>query len=98
MAKQNISARLDEELIQGLKKLADSTGKNFTDLVSEAIAQYLNMDVDTVGERLERIEAKLGRVEALEAALADLQGKLMGLARPSNSSQVRVLQPSQLKQ
>lgn len=66
MAKKTISARIPGEMFDRLEGLAAETGKDRTDLITEAIAQYLGDAVESVGDRLGTLERE---VEALQGKL-----------------------------
>jgi len=66
MAKQNISIRLNADLVEGLEAIAKETGLSLTEVVTEAIATYLNKPVPQVGDRL----------TLLEKQMAELKGRL----------------------
>lgn len=66
MAKKTISARIPDEMFDRLESLAAETGKDRTDLITEAIAQYLGDAVESVGDRLGTLERE---VEALRGKL-----------------------------
>jgi len=72
MGKKNISARIPDEMFDRLEHLAAETGKDKTDLITEAIAQYLGVAVESVGDRLlaleREVEALRGKFQALQSS------------------------------
>lgn len=66
MAKRNVSARIPEEMFEQLEQMAAETGKEKTDLITEAIAQYLGVAVESSRDRL----------LTLERGMEEMQGKL----------------------
>lgn len=70
MPKKTISARIPNELFDRLDRLATETGKDRTDLITEAIAQYLGDTVESVGDRLLTLERE---VESLRGKFQTLQ-------------------------
>jgi predicted transcriptional regulator len=59
MSKRNISVRIPPELFSKLEELGQATRMSNTDLVTEAIAQYCGVNVETVDSRLEKLEREV---------------------------------------
>lgn len=71
MRKINVSVRIPPELFSKLEGLSQTTKLTMTDLVTEAIAQYCGVNVETVGGRLEKLERDM---EALQRKFRLLGG------------------------
>ncbi|MEP0873201.1 ribbon-helix-helix domain-containing protein [Trichocoleus desertorum AS-A10] len=74
MPKQMIGARVPELWVSKLKALSETTGLSQTELIYQAIGQYLGEDVTTVGDRLQTLE---GEVTAIKQRLGKLTALLM---------------------
>jgi predicted DNA-binding protein len=60
--KPNVGARLPHDVYSELLRVKEVTGKTESQLINEAIAQYLNMGRNTVPDRLTAIEAAVEQV------------------------------------
>ncbi|MBW4490762.1 MAG: ribbon-helix-helix domain-containing protein [Trichocoleus desertorum ATA4-8-CV12] len=74
MPKQMVGARVPELWVSKLKALSETTGLSQTELIYQAIGQYLSEDVSTVGDRLSTIE---GEVSSIKQRLGKLTASLM---------------------
>jgi hypothetical protein len=74
MPKQMVGARVPELWMSKIKALSETTGLSQTELIYQAIGQYLGEDVATVGDRLSTIE---GEVTAIKQRLGKLTASLM---------------------
>jgi predicted transcriptional regulator len=63
MSKRNISVRILPELFSKLKELSEVTRMSNTDLVTEAIAQYCGVNIETVGSRLEKLKREVAALQ-----------------------------------
>lgn len=63
MARQNVTARVPDEILSKLNALAEQTGLGQSRLVNEALAQYLGIEVETVGDRLSRLEGEVKQLQ-----------------------------------
>jgi len=63
MAKQNITARVPDEVLARLNTLAEQTGMNQSRLVVEALSLYVGIEVEGVGDRLTRSEQQVQQVQ-----------------------------------
>lgn len=76
--KPNIGARLPHDVYAELVKLKDSTGKSESQLINEAIAQYLGIENEaTVPDRVSQVENALAE---LQQQVGLILGKFQRLA------------------
>ena len=73
-----VGAKLPHHVYAELIKLRDSTGKSESQLIGEAIAQYLGVDAaESVPDRLNKFEATLAE---LQQQVSEILGKFKSLA------------------
>lgn len=57
--KENIGARIPVAWLQQIQALSDATGLTKTEIMNEAIGQYLQQNIDTIPNRITALEDKL---------------------------------------
>lgn len=57
--KENIGARIPLAWLQQIQTLSDATGLTKTEIMNEAIGQYLQQNIDTIPNRITALEDKL---------------------------------------
>lgn len=57
--KENIGARIPVTWLQQIQALSDATGLTKTEIMNEAIGQYLQQNIDTIPNRITALEDKL---------------------------------------
>lgn len=57
--KENIGARIPVTWLQEIQALSDATGLTKTEIMNEAIGQYLQQNIDTIPNRITALEDKL---------------------------------------
>lgn len=57
--KENIGARIPVTWLQQIQTLSDATGLTKTEIMNEAIGQYLQQNIDTIPNRITALEDKL---------------------------------------
>ena len=57
--KENIGARIPLAWLQQIQTLSDATGLTKTEIMNEAIGQYLHQNIDTIPNRITALEDKL---------------------------------------
>ncbi len=57
--KENIGARIPVTWLQEIQTLSDATGLTKTEIINEAIGQYLQQNIDTIPNRITALEDKL---------------------------------------
>jgi predicted DNA-binding protein len=70
--KQNVGVRLPVPWIEKLKALSEQTGLTPTELLTEAIGNYLGEDVSGVGDRLQKLEREVNELKRKLLNLATL--------------------------
>lgn len=75
MPKRNVTARIPENIHQNLTTLIEVTGRSQSELINEAIAQYLGEEVETVGDRLANLEREVDGLKRQQQGLLILLGK-----------------------
>lgn len=77
-AKPNIGARLPHDVYAELVRVKDATGKSESQLINEAIAQYLGITSEvTIPDRLSQLEATM---ETVQTQVGAILGKFQRLA------------------
>lgn len=85
--KENIGARIPVAWLQQIQALSDATGLTKTEIMNEAIGQYLQQNIDTIPNRITALEDKLivdshainERLDKLEAMIQSVINEIKNI-------------------
>jgi len=87
MAKVFVGVRIEPDILTKLDKMASETGRDRSRLMSEAIALLVGAEVEATGDRLDRMQVQLNRLDgqvvellARLSSLGKLQGRIPAMA------------------
>jgi len=79
MAKVFVGVRIEPDILIRLDKMASETGRDRSRLMSEAIALLVGAEVEATGDRLDRMQVQLNR---LDGQVVELLARLSSLGKP----------------
>jgi len=79
MAKVFVGVRIEPDILIRLDKMATETGRDRSRLMSEAIALLVGAEIQPTGDRLDRMQGQLNR---LDEQVVELLARLSSLGKP----------------